>query len=71
VELVEGNFGDDGVASLVGQVDAVLMFDVLLHQVSPSDWRRVLSLYAPRTQAFALVGPWWRGETTIRLPPRP
>jgi hypothetical protein len=68
VELVEGNFGNDGVASLVKRVDAVLMFDVLLHQVSPSDWRQVLSLYAPRTELFAMVGPWWRDETTTRLP---
>lgn len=68
VELVEGNFGDSAVAPKVGAVDIVLLFDVLLHQVSPSDWRQVLSLYATETRSFVLAGPWWTGAETIRLP---
>jgi hypothetical protein len=68
VELVDGNFGDSSVARTVGSVDVVTMFDVLLHQVSPADWRTVLALYAPQVRMFLLAGPWWRGEVTVRLP---
>jgi hypothetical protein len=67
VRLVRGNFGDPAVAAEVGKVDAVVMFDVLLHQVSP-DWDQVLELYAPNTSAFILAGPWYTDSaTSVRL----
>jgi len=67
VHLVRGNFGDPSIAAQVGRVDAVVMFDVLLHQVAP-DWDEVLELYAPSTRAFVLAGPWYSGgERSVRL----
>lgn len=66
IELVEGNFGEPAVAERVGAVDAVLLFDVLLHQVAP-DWDELLALYAPRARCIVAAGPWWRGEATVRL----
>jgi hypothetical protein len=66
IELIEGNFGTDEIAAQVGAVDALLMFDILLHQVDP-DWDALLAMYAPRTRCFVLAGPWWRGESTVRL----
>ncbi|HWF51784.1 MAG TPA: hypothetical protein VG294_14185 [Solirubrobacteraceae bacterium] len=67
VRLLRGNFGDPAVAADVGKVDAIVMFDVLLHQVAP-DWNEVLDLYAPNTGVFVLAGPWYReGESSIRL----
>ena len=66
VELVAGNFGSGESASAVGSVDAVFMFDILLHQVDP-DWDELLALYAPSTRVFVLAGPWWRGAETVRL----
>ncbi|HEY5318685.1 MAG TPA: class I SAM-dependent methyltransferase [Solirubrobacteraceae bacterium] len=67
VRLLRGNFGDATVAAQVGKVDAIVMFDVLLHQVSP-DWDEVLGLYAENTRAFVLAGPWYTdGGTSVRL----
>jgi len=63
---LQGNFGDPGVASSVGQVDVVFFFDVLLHQVAP-DWDEVLALYAPVAQRIAIVQPQWNGRETVRL----
>jgi hypothetical protein len=66
-EVVWGNFGDTKVAERIGEVDVVVLFDVLLHQVSP-DWDELLELYAPRTRLFAVHNPQWLGPETIRLP---
>lgn len=51
--LVQGNIGTEAVASQLGHVDAVFLFDVLVHQVLP-DWDGVLELYAPRTDHFLI-----------------
>lgn len=66
VELVRGNFGTTEVAERIGEVDVILMFDVLLHQVDP-DWDAILALYGTRTSCIVLSGPWWRGSETVRL----
>jgi hypothetical protein len=65
--LVRGNFGEESVANQVGDVDAVIMFDVLLHQVKP-DWNVVLRSYAKHTGCFIILNQQWVGsKTTIRL----
>jgi hypothetical protein len=56
LELITANFGSAEVARGVGAVDAVILFDVLLHQVSP-DWDEVLALYARGTRAFLIYNP--------------
>lgn len=66
LELVELNFGSPEAAARVGSVDAVLLFDVLLHQVDP-DWDEILALYAPVTSSFVIVQPQWNGRSTVRL----
>lgn len=67
LELVRGDFGSEAVRDRVGQVDAVLLFDVLLHQVAP-DWDEILALYAPVTRCFCIVNPQWVGSAeTVRL----
>jgi hypothetical protein len=66
VQIVQGNFGDPQAIEKVGEVDAVIVFDVLLHQVSP-DWDDVLGHYAPRTRLFVIHNPQWIGSETIRL----
>jgi hypothetical protein len=66
VEVVRGNFGDPEIVERVGKVDAVVVFDVLLHQVAP-DWDELLSLYAPRTRLFVVPNPQWLGPETVRL----
>jgi hypothetical protein len=67
LRLVERNFGDEDVPGLVGDVDLLLLFDVLLHQVAP-DWDEVLARWAPRARAVAVVQPQWiGGDSTVRL----
>ena len=67
LKFIHGNFGDEGIAHEVGDVDAVLLFDVLLHQVSP-DWDRILEMYACHTRCFIIYNPQWIGsDRTVRL----
>ncbi len=67
LELVEGNFGNAAVRGHVGEVDLLLLFDVLLHQVDP-DWDEVLASYAPTTKAFGVVNPQWvASPESVRL----
>lgn len=60
LRLIAGNFGDEAVARQVGKVDAVLFFDVLLHQVNPN-WDRVLETYAEQTRCFVIYNQQWIG----------
>lgn len=67
LELVEGSFGDPAVAERVGHVDAVIMFDVLLHQVNP-DWDEVMRMYGERARYLLIVQPQYvAGDETVRL----
>jgi phosphoenolpyruvate synthase/pyruvate phosphate dikinase len=67
IVLVEANLGSDAAARSVGEVDAVILFDVLLHQVNPN-WDEILSLYGQQTKAFLIVNPQWtHSDCTVRL----
>lgn len=67
LRMVEGNFGDREVAAQVGRVDAVLFYDVLLHQVNPN-WDEVLEIYAPLVEHFVIYNQQWIGSKgTVRL----
>jgi hypothetical protein len=66
IRLVTGNFADSATASEVGPVDSVLLFDVLLHQVSP-DWDELLEIYSAHADTFVIVNPQLRATNTVRL----
>jgi Glycosyltransferase like family len=67
LRVLEGGFADPRTVSEIGEVDAILLVDVLLRMVDP-DWGRVLELYAPATSCFVIANPQWeRGESAIRL----
>jgi len=67
LRFIKGNFGDEKIVHEVGKVDAVLLFDVLLHQVHPN-WDRILELYAPYVKSLIIYNPQWVGSNrTIRL----
>jgi hypothetical protein len=67
LELIKGNFGDPSVLERVGVVDAVLLFDVLLHQAEP-DWRQILKLYATKCRMMLIYNQQWIGSReSIRL----
>ncbi len=48
---LKGNFGSTEMPSQLGQVGAILFFDVLLHQVNPN-WDEMIEMYAPQTNCF-------------------
>lgn len=66
MKVIKGNFGDPQIAKRVGEVDAIILFDVLLHQVTP-DWDELLALYAPTARLFVIHNPQWLAEGTVRL----
>lgn len=67
MRCVEGDFTIPEVADEIGQVDGILLFDVLLHTVSP-DWDELLAMYADSPQCFLIANPQWeRTEETVRL----
>jgi hypothetical protein len=63
---IPGNFADPAVADEVGRVDAVLLFEVLLHAVAP-DWDELCRMWAPRTNVFVIANPQWEGDASLRL----
>jgi hypothetical protein len=67
LRLINGNFGSQAVVDQVGRVDAVFLFDVLLHQVAP-DWDTILEMYAKNVRVFVIYNQQWTGsDTTVRL----
>ena len=65
--LLSRNFGAEQTPAELGHVDAILLFDVLLHQVDP-DWDGILRMYAPVTDCFVIANPQFvAGPTTTRL----
>jgi hypothetical protein len=67
ITLIAGNFGDELVARAVGDVDLVLLFDVLLHQVKP-DWRDILEIYGKQARGIAVFNPQYiAADSSVRL----
>jgi len=67
LQLVEGNFGSEETITKIGNVDAALFFDTLLHQVNP-DWDKVIELYAARVKYFLILNQQFTAsEKTVRL----
>jgi len=67
VGIQEGPLGDAGFVSALPASDAAIMFDVLLHQVSP-DWDEFLALYSRKVSHFIIWNQDWIGsEQTVRF----
>lgn len=65
--LINANFGDRNVIPQIGKVDAIFLFDVLLHQVNP-DWDEILQMYAASTRCFVIYNQQFiASEKTVRL----
>ena len=61
LRVIRGNFGSESVATEIGQVDAVFLFDTLLHQVAP-DWDRILELYSRQAGCLLIYNQQWVGR---------
>ncbi|BBZ40927.1 hypothetical protein MCNS_39900 [Mycobacterium conspicuum] len=67
LRAINGDYGSRAVVDQVDRVDAIFLFDVLLHQVSP-DWDDLLEMYAKNVRLIAIYNRQWTGsETTVRL----
>lgn len=67
LKIIQGNFGDEEVARLISSTDAIILFDVLLHQVNPN-WDEILEMYASRTRCFLIFNPQFiASKSTVRL----
>lgn len=67
IKIFQRNFGEISMPETLGHVDAIILFDVLLHQVAP-DWDRLLQIYAPYTRSFVIFNQQWIGSPlSIRL----
>ncbi|SHJ20393.1 hypothetical protein SAMN02745216_01199 [Desulfatibacillum alkenivorans DSM 16219] len=67
LQTIQDNFGRQEVVEKIGPVDAVFMFDVLLHQVSP-DWDQILEMYSRICSCFVIFNQQWTREGhTVRL----
>jgi hypothetical protein len=60
LRLIRGSFGDQATVDQVGSVDAVFLFDVLLHQVNP-DWDLILERYAEQVKYLLIYNQQWTG----------
>lgn len=67
LRLEQANFGDPDVVGRVAPTDAVLLYDVLLHQVAP-DWDEVFRMWAADARGVAVVQPFWHdADDVVRL----
>ena len=67
IESIQDDFASDRVVSRIGEVDVILLFDVLLHQANP-DWDDILRRYAAHCPCFVIYNQQFvQGPATIRL----
>lgn len=67
LEIIQDDFATDRVVDEIKRVDALFLFDVLLHQVDP-DWEQVLQKYARITDCMIIYNQQIVGyESSIRL----
>jgi len=64
--IIQGSFGDNTTISRLKKVDAIFMFDILLHQVNP-DWDEILEFYKPLTNYFLIFNQQFNASKTTRL----
>ena len=67
LEIIEADFTTASIITAIGQVDVVILFDVLLHQANP-DWNEVLASYSRIADCLVIYNQQFiRGTDAIRL----
>jgi hypothetical protein len=64
--FIKGDFTQADVLNRIPKVDAIYLFDVLLHQADP-DWDEVLRRISPKTDRLVIFNPQWKGLHSVRL----
>lgn len=63
--FIEGDFAKQETLDRFENVDALYLFDVLLHQYN---WREVLKMVSAKTKMLVIYNPNWTGDESVRLP---
>lgn len=67
INLVKAMLGSAEAREAVGKVDALIMYDILLHQVSP-DWDQFITSWLPHTEMLIIYNQnWLKSDKTIRF----
>jgi hypothetical protein len=66
LRCVDGDFSKPETIAEIGAVDAVFLFDVLLHTVDP-DWDELLARLANSCRCMVIANPQWQKGETVRL----
>ncbi len=67
IELRQGLFNERPFIEPFPEVDALLMFDILLHQVE-LDWDEFLAAWAPKARVVVIFNQMWKaGDRTVRF----
>ncbi len=67
LQILNGDFATEDVASRIGQIDIMFLFDVLLHQANPS-WEEVLELYSSRVRCMVIYNQQYvQSSSSVRL----
>jgi hypothetical protein len=66
LKLIQADFGSQDTIRQLPELDAIFLFDVLLHQVGP-DWQEIVRMYSAITRCFIVFNPQWVGQDTVRL----
>ena len=67
LEFISGMLGDVNLIEKIPQLDALIMFDILLHQVKP-DWDEFLRLWAQKARVLIIFNQMWaKDDRTIRF----
>lgn len=66
VKFVKGEFGFPETYKQVEKLDAVILFDVLLHQANPH-WDEILAMYAEKARVIVIYNQNFVGPKTLRL----
>jgi hypothetical protein len=61
VRFVKGLLGEAATIAKVPDVDALIMFDILLHQVKP-DWDEFLRLWAKKARVLVVYNQMWKKD---------
>lgn len=64
--LYQLNFGSTEALSKISNVDVILLFDVLVHQLKPN-WDEILEKWAPKTKYFVIYNQQFDAKKTVRL----
>ena len=64
LNLISGQPGDADIARKVGPVDAIIMFDIILHQVAP-DWDAFLEMWGSQCKYLIIYNQNWAKDDKV------